>query len=186
MAVDKTKQPGWLATKSALLKLERADLVRLIAELYRREKSNRNYLHTRFALGDDALKPYRKIIDASVYPDAGRKWSLQIAKAKRAIDDYSKAARNDKKGTVELMVHFVEQGTQFALDYQFMDERFARALLGMYRRAVWEVLELPNPEQHPYWDRLYDILSSAEPIGWGYYDALLDEFFDACPEDYSQ
>ena len=184
MVIGKSRGPNWSTTKSALLELDRSELIRLVGELYRRDRSNRDYLHTRFALAEDALKPYRATIEDCLYPNAERNWSLQVAKAKRAISDYKKAASNDKQGTIELMVYFVERGTQFSLDYQFMDERFVQALVGMYRRAVDELLELPEEDQERYWHRLRKVLSCAEPIGWGYNDALRDEFFDSCPEKY--
>jgi len=78
-------------------------------------KDNKDFLHARFSIGDDALTPYKKIIKEWLYPDILNE-HVRILRATRAISDYSKAIR-DAKGEAELLTYFVECGNKFTLDY---------------------------------------------------------------------
>lgn len=116
-----------------------------------------------------------------MYPDVFRKQPIQISKAKKALSEYRKAVR-DVRGEIELMVHFVESGNQFTLEYGDIDEEFYDALLHMYARAIKAIMDLPDSERPALQDRLQEVARSAHGIGWGYYDGLCDAFASAFPE----
>ena len=54
-------QPTRTDVKAKLAGLDRLGLVGLIQDLYAAHKDNRTFLHTRFGLGEDVLKPYKQI-----------------------------------------------------------------------------------------------------------------------------
>lgn len=58
MARTKSKlQPTWSEVKARLAAFDRARLLRLVQDLYAASTENRTFLHDRFGLGADVLKP---------------------------------------------------------------------------------------------------------------------------------
>jgi len=162
--------------------LDHKQLLKLVADLYKFSNENKTFLHTRYSEDGDKLGPYKKIIDENMYPDVFRNKPIQVAKAKKAISSYSKAAGDDI-GQAELMVYFVECGNSFTLDLGDIDEAFYDAMNSMYKRAIDKVLSLPAKQQREFKRRLKEIMTSSSGIGWGYHDTLADDYFRAFPED---
>ena len=77
--------------KRQLVDLDRPALLGLIQYLYAASKNKQVFLHARFALSEDVLKPYKATIDRWVCPDVMRNQDISVAKAKKAISDYKKA-----------------------------------------------------------------------------------------------
>ena len=173
---------SWSDVKNKVTKLDAPQLVNLVADLYRLSKENQAFLHARLAVAQDPLEFYKKIIDECMYPDVHKNKPIQIAKAKKAISDYSKAV-GDALGEAELMTFFVEQGNALTIDYGDIDEGFYAALNLMYRRALDKVCSLPDASQDAFKVRLEAIMRSSAHIGWGYHDELRADYFRAFPED---
>ena len=74
----------------------------LIQDMYAASKDNKAFLHARFGLGDDVLKPYKITIDRWLWPDVLKNQGTSVAKAKKAIADYKKAA-GQPDGLAELV-----------------------------------------------------------------------------------
>ena len=79
------KKPSWSDVKAAIAKFERFALISLISDLYAYSTPNKNFLHARFSLGSDALKPYKKIIEDALFPDVMSNDQVEVATAKKAI-----------------------------------------------------------------------------------------------------
>jgi hypothetical protein len=171
---------SWSAVKTAMENFHRDALMALIRDLYGLSPSNKHFVHARFGLGQDPLAEYKKIVSDCMYPDVYRNHPVQIAKAKKAVSEYRKAA-GDIRGEIDLMIHFVERGNQFTLDYGDIDENFYDSLLSMYSRAVKAVIELPESEQESFRERLWELTESSNKIGWGYHDRLCEEYYRAFP-----
>ena len=107
---------------------------------------------------------------------------MQIAKAKKAISDYTKAA-GEPKGILELMVFFVETGTEFTVNTGGMDGVLYLALVRMYDKALDLVLTMDEETINEYYNRFEDMVTSTSNIGWGYHDALGEMFHNAFPDD---
>jgi len=182
VAKNKSNNPTWSDVKLAVVDLNQKQLLKLVADLYRFSKGNQAFFHARFGIGDDPLVPYKKTIDECMYPDVYGSKPIQISKAKKAINSYSKAV-GDPLGEIELMVFFVECGNKFTVDFGDIDEGFYDALNLMYRRAIQKVLSLPEEQRRDFRERLEKIMTSASGIGWGYYDMLCDDYYSAFPED---
>ena len=100
-----------------------------------------------------------------MFPDMYSNRPVQIAKAKRAISSYAKTT-NDPEGEAELMIIFVECGTNFTLRYGGMYEEFYDALNGMYTRAINKIISLEEERRIEFKKRLKEILTSSSGIGW--------------------
>ena len=155
----------------------------LIGNLYRLSANNKEFIHTRFSLGEDPLESYRRIIQDAIHPYLEDNEPLDIGLAEDAIERYSKAI-DDVKGETELMVFFVECGNNFTLSYGDIDDDFYDSVLLMYEKAIQNVTELSPKEQKIFKERLYEIMESASGIGWGYYDGLHALYYETFPDDH--
>jgi hypothetical protein len=182
MTTTKTRGTSWANVKESLASLDMSELIQLIAGLYRLSKSNRDFLHARFSIGDDPIGPYKKVIEDCMFPDVFKNKPIQISRAKKAINEYSKAV-GDAKGEADLMTYFVECGNRFTVEYGDIGEGFYDALLRMYARAINKVLTLPEEEQHEFRKRLKTIMVTSDRIGWGYHDGLCEQYYEGFPED---
>jgi hypothetical protein len=182
VAKPSKKKPSWSDVKAAIANFDRPALISLISDLYAYSTPNKNFLHARFSLGSDALKPYKKIIEDALFPDVMSNDPVEIATAKKAISDYGKAV-GDLKGMLELMVYFVECGASFSLDVGYGDEYYFASLERMYGNAIKLLLTLDEKTIDDFYDRFEDLVTSTRDIGWGFHDTLGDIFSEAFPEE---
>jgi hypothetical protein len=77
-------QPTWTDVKSKLAVLNRTGLLGLIQDLYAAHKDNQTFLHARFDLGENVLKPYKQTIERWLWPDVLRRQDTSVAKARQA------------------------------------------------------------------------------------------------------
>jgi len=179
MRGKKTKQMAtWSDVKKAISNFGHAELINLITDLYHLSSDNKNFLHTRFSLGEDPLSPYKKIIKDGLYPDVMYDKPISIAKAKKAVSQYEKAI-GETQGLVELMIYFVECGNRFTVDYGDINEDFYLALLRMYNKAIDTLFSLDEDTIQASQPRFKAIMESSSGIGWGYHDDLCDLYYEA-------
>jgi hypothetical protein len=182
MITTKTEDPSWSDVKQSIAALGMSELIQLIASLYRLFKGNRDFLHARFSIGDNPIGPYKKVIEECMFPDVFKNKPIQIATAKKAINECSKAV-GDAKGEAELMTYFVECGNQFTVEFGDIDEAFYDALLKMYARAINKILALSAEEQDDFRKRLKTIMVTSNKTGWGYHDGLYEQYYESFPDD---
>ena len=65
-------KPTWADVKAELATFGRPGLLALIKGLYAAHKDNQKFLHARFGLGEDVLKPYKQTLDRWLWPDVLR------------------------------------------------------------------------------------------------------------------
>jgi hypothetical protein len=169
------KKPSWKDVKAVLSEKDKAELLKLIADLYSSSSENKAFIQSRYSLGGKSLEPYRTIISESLYPDVYKNRPISLSVGKKAIADYFKATK-DKAGQLELMVHYLECGNQFTVDFGDIDEQFYSSLESMFNRVLTALGAQPNNVQEQYLARLESVVSSAKNIGWGYYDYISDIF----------
>jgi hypothetical protein len=90
------KSPTWSDVKARLAEFDRTSLLGLVKELYGASKDNQAFLHARFDLGADVLKPYKTRIDRWLSPDLLKNQNVSTSKAKSVITDYQKAIGRPK------------------------------------------------------------------------------------------
>ena len=167
------KQPTWTDLKRRLAHFDRAQLLGLIQDLYAADKGNRTFLHARFDLGEDALEPYKAVIDRWVYPDLWRNQDISVSKAKKAISDYKKAIGRPE-GMAELTVFYCESCTNL-LGYCGMDdEGYFDALVRMFERALKAVAALEPALRQSFVERLERVRREGHNWGWGVGDSMDD------------
>lgn len=83
--------PTWRDLKSKLADIDRAKLIGLGQDHYAANKDSQAFLHARFGLGEDVLKPYKATIDRWLWPDVFKNEGTSVAKAKKSFADYKKA-----------------------------------------------------------------------------------------------
>ena len=87
-------KPSWTDVKAELASFDRRGLLGLIQDLYAAHKDNQAFLHARFGLGADVLKPYKETLDRWLWPDVLRNQDTSVVKAKQAISSYRKLTAN--------------------------------------------------------------------------------------------
>lgn len=179
---QKKTGPSWADLKSKLAKLDQKQLIQNLGDLYRLSHENRDFLNARFGTLEEPMAPFVKSIRGFMYPDILSDKPVQISKAKSVIRKYARAT-GDSTGEIELKILFVECGNQFTLDYGDMDEGFYGSLILMYRDVLSKVMSLPELERRNFKARLRQIMESSRGMGWGYHDALREDYYRAFPDD---
>jgi hypothetical protein len=168
-----TKRPTWSDVKANLTMMDRVGLIALIRDLYEVDALNRRVLHARFAPDGTTIDQYRRLVRAAVFPDPLSQRPIRLRDATETIREYTQAT-GDVAGTIELLLEFVEAGTEQAADLGYGDDAYFTAL----ERKVKEILrlldELPNSERRSLTERIVRLGAYEGAIGWGYGDFLAD------------
>jgi hypothetical protein len=164
-------QPTWTDVKAKLASLDRIGLVGLIQDLYAAHKDNQAFLHARFGLGEDVLRPYKETLDRWLWPDVLRNQDTSVAKAKQAVSSYRKAV-GDPAGLAELMVFYCERAAGFSNDVGNQDEGFLYALVHMFEQALKVISQLSAGDRHALMVRLDSVRTISHNLGYGVGDAM--------------
>jgi len=165
--------PTWSDLKAKLADFDRAGLIGLVQDLYAASKDNQAFLHARFGLGAEVLKPYKATIDRWLWPDVFKNQDTSVAKAKRAIADYKKAV-GQTDGLAELMVFFCERAVGFSSDVGLQDESYFDALVRMFDQACKAADVLPEERRHELSVRLAAVRRLGHNLGYGVGDDMDD------------
>ena len=164
-------QPTWTDVKSKLASLERLGLLGLIQDLYAAHKDNQTFLHARFGLGDDILRPYKEALDRWLWPDVLRNQDTSVMKAKQAISSYKKAV-GDPVGVAELMVFYCECAAGFCNGIVYQDDSYFDALVRMFEQALKIIAQLPACDRNPRVTRLDKVRTISHNFGYGVGDDM--------------
>ena len=170
---SKKTAPTWSDVKAKLAGFDRAGLIGLVQDLYVASKDNQAFVHARFGLGADVLKPYKATIDHWLWPDVFKNQDTSVAKAKKAIADYKKAV-GQPEGLAELMVFFCERAVGFSNDVGLQDESYFDALVRMFDQACKAVLALPADRRGERLVRLDAVRRLGHNLGYGVGDDMDD------------
>jgi hypothetical protein len=155
-----------------LSKLDKKELIGLITELYKKDKSAKEYLDFYIATDEDALfeKYHHKVIDAFYKKNA----DYDLKAARQAISDFKKLGASTELQCA-LMLLYVQSGVDFTSQYGDISESFYSSLEGMYFKA----LTLMKEEGHlpKFVDAAFKVVNETDGIGWGFHDALSDNYF---------
>jgi hypothetical protein len=170
---SENKSSGWSAIRRHLSAEPKEALLTLVKDLYDASSSNRNFLHARVQVeagGGTAVEKYRRTIVEQFYPKRGF-GKLKLAEARKAIRDYRKAT-GDLAGTIDLMLTYVENGTQFTRDFGDINESYYNSLESVLREMT-HLLRKEEPVLYPQFrGRILQLEIHADHIGWGYGDTL--------------
>jgi hypothetical protein len=137
---------SWKKIKNELQELPREKLIVLLKGLHDLSPQNKAWLQGRtvpMAQDKGYLEEYKKKIVNAIY-NPNRKFPdmPRFRDAKKVISEYKKATR-DLRGTLDLMLTYVERGHAFTNDFGDIDEPFYNALLNMFERFITELKMSP-------------------------------------------
>lgn len=171
-------KPTWTDVKAELASFDRLGLLGLIQDLYAAHKDNQTFLHARFGLGKDVLRPYKETLDRWLWPDVLRNQDTSVVKAKQAISSYRKAV-GEPAGLAELMAFYCERAAGFCSDVGYQDEGYFDALVRMFEQALKVIPQLSASDRNPLIARLDRVRVISHNFGYGVggdMDALLARY----------
>jgi hypothetical protein len=168
---EQTKRKKWSDVKARLVAFDRKALVSLLGELHDASVANRRFLHSRLTPGSRAIEEYRHLVADAIYPDPFSKRRVSVRDA--AIVEYRRST-GDASGSVDLMLTFVEAGTEQAADLGYGDEAYFNALQIRLDAVTKEFDTLPADVRATVRARLGRIQMRAQDVGWGFSDAVDD------------
>lgn len=173
---------GILDIKRELRKLEKEKLIHLVADLYKKEKSVKEFFDFYIDPNErDLFEKYKDKVFECFYPKRG--FGYKLKEAKKAITDFRKLGTSIDM-VVDLMLFYVETGVKFTNDFGDIDENFYQSLERTFVRA----LTLARKENclDKFEDRASKVVSDTNNIGWGFHDYLADVYFDFYPGSFNE
>ncbi len=172
------KSTGWHKIRGQLDNWSKPALIALVKTLHDASPDNRDFLLARFQAEDDAgaaLEKYRHKIVEQFFPARGD-GKLKLAEARKAIRDYRKATGN-LKGTIDLMLTYVENGTEFTHEFGDINESFYNSLESVLNEMAQLLMREGKALYPRFRERVQRLAIRADGIGWGYGDALRDQVY---------
>ncbi|MCP2035563.1 hypothetical protein L1279_002574 [Planomicrobium sp. HSC-17F08] len=153
------------------------DLIRLIVELSKTSKEAQNYLAAKVQRETAAIELYEEAkiqIQQEFFPRKGEP-KLRLSHAKKAISNFAKFT-DDPFLTTDLMLYYVEIGTEFTVAYGDIDGPFYYSMAKMFNQ-VTDVCNQSEQLYERFSDRLEAVVLNARGIGWDYPDSLADSYY---------
>lgn len=172
------KSTGWQSVRQQLNGWSKPALIALVKDLYAASPDNRDFLHARFQAeesGGSTLEKYRRKIVEQFFPARGE-GKLKLAEARKAIRDYRKATGN-LEGTIDLMLAYVENGTEFTREFGDINESFYNSLESVLNEMAQLLMGAGAGHYSKFRERVQRLATRADGIGWGYGDALRDQVY---------
>ena len=167
---------GWSAIRQQIAGWPKSALIALVKDLHAASPENRDFLRARFDAensGGEALEKYRRKIIEQFFPQRGF-GKLKLAEARKAIRDYRKATGN-VAGTIDLLLTYVENGTEFTQQFGDINEAYYNSLESALKELA-ALLRGAGREMYPrFRDRFVRVEQLANHIGWGYGDYVREQ-----------
>ncbi|RDI41643.1 DUF6155 family protein [Falsibacillus pallidus] len=163
--------------KKQLKDLNQKELITLIADLYKLNSEVKDYLSSKFSGEEAHIELHEKArlqIRNEFFPDRGH-GKLRLTEAKKAISTFKKLV-GDPARTLDLMLYYVELGTEFTNTFGDIDMTFYNSLVSMYDKAAVEC-DKDVALVEAFHDRFYRLVRESEGIGWGYSMAIEEIYY---------
>ena len=160
--------------KKELKKLDKEQLIDLIADLYKKSKQAKEFFDFYAEPDEIALfKKYRDKVYEAFYPKRG--FGFKLKEGKQAISDFKKLGTSTEL-IADLMLFYVETGVEFTNEYGDIDEAFYSSLEKTYLQA----LTLMKKENllGKFVERATKVVRDTRNIGWGFHDELKGIHYD--------
>ncbi|MCX5796552.1 MAG: hypothetical protein NTY77_13745 [Elusimicrobia bacterium] len=167
---------GWSAIRRQLINRTTRELLALVKDLYEVSAANRDFLQARFrgeTAAGPALEQYRRTIVEQFFPQHGF-GKLKLADARKAIRDYRKATGNPE-GTIDLLLTYVENGTEFTKEFGDINEAYYNSLDSALDELARLLLQSGPALYARFRNRALRVKELARDIGWGYGDSVADQ-----------
>lgn len=169
--------PNVPSIHSLIKDLDSDELREVIVELCKLSPKNKQFLHlflqsTETVNLGEIVEGVKKKIHTHFY-GRSRFPKIDLAQARKVVDEYSKVLREYPAEVAELKLYFVETGTELTNRYGDIDDRFYTSLGSMFEKFCTDIKKHPN-----YYDRfaqrIADLQFACKNIGWGYGDYISD------------
>ncbi len=160
--------------KKELNRFDKAKLIELIAELYKKNKSVKEYFDFFVNPDENGLfEKYKNKVSEAFYPTRG--YELKLKDGKQAIADFKKLEPSAAL-IADLMLFYVECGVRFTREFGDIDEAFYSNIEKMYLKA----LALMQKEEilDQFKARAVKIVDDTSDIGWGFHYYLAEVYYD--------
>ncbi len=172
------KSTGWQSVRQKLSDWSKPAVIALVKDLYEASAKNRDFLHARFQAEDipgAALENYRRKIVEQFFPARGD-GKLKLVEARGAIRDYRKAT-GDLAGTIDLMLTYVENGTEFTREFGDINESFYNSLESVLNEMAQLLMDEGGAFYPRFRERVQRLATLADGIGWGYGDSVRGQVY---------
>ncbi|GAA4842260.1 DUF6155 family protein [Algivirga pacifica] len=170
---------GLRELKKELNKLDKKQLIDLVADLYKKNKGAKEYLDFYVTPNETELfEKYRDKVFDAFYPKRGGHY-LNLREGKKAINDFKKLAPSAAL-VADLMLFYVETGVQFTLEFGDIDEAFYSSMTSTYSAALTLMAKEDLLEQ--FADRAAQVVQDTLDKGWGFHDTLYSIHWEFYPE----
>ena len=161
---------GLTDIKKELKKLDKDKLIDLVADLYKKNKSVKEFFDFYINPNEQELfNKYRNKVFEAFYPKRG--FGFKLKEGKQAISDFKKLGPSSDL-LAELMLFYVETGVKFTNDYGDIDEGFYSSLETTYLAALTLMKKENILDKFAY--RAAKVVSDTSGIGWGFPDSLAE------------
>mgnify|MGYP001201085764 CR=1 FL=1 len=163
--------------KKELKKLNKAEIIEVVADLYKKNKSVRDFFDFYVTPDEGALydKYHDKIFEA-FFPKRGFNYSLKAGK--QAIAEFKKLGGSPTL-VAELMLFYVETGVEFTNAYGDINEAFYSSLKTTFKNSL-TLMQKENILE-TFEIRVDKIIKNTSDIGWGFHESLVETWIDFYP-----
>ncbi|MBK3518652.1 DUF6155 family protein [Carboxylicivirga marina] len=164
---------GFREVKSELNKLDKAELIKHIGELYKKYKPVKEYFDF-YANPDEEglLEEYKIKVHEAFYPKRG--YGYKLSTARNAITAFKKLGVS-VNAQIDLLLQYVESGVKFTCEFGDIDEAYYTSLENAYVKALQEADK--NSILDKFHDRALGIVDDTIHMGWGFHDYLSEVFY---------
>lgn len=165
---------GLTEIKKELKKLDKDKLIDIVGDLYKKNKSVKEYLDFYFNPDERELfNKYQEKVYEAFYPKRG--YNLKLKDGKQAISDFKKL-KPSSDFLADLMLFYVETGVQYTNDFGDIDEGFYSSLEKTYVTAL--TLMAKENMLDKFEDRAGKVVTETIDIGWGFHENLQSFYSD--------
>ncbi len=167
---------SWTEIEKQLRELPADAVIKLLKGLHGLSTQNKAWLRSKLlpaAQDSEYLETCRRKVFNYVYKETkGIPPMPRFGEAKKAIAEYRKST-GDIRGTLDLMLTYIERGHQFTLDFGDIDEPFYMSLENMWENFADELRRSPAKYElyEQFEPRLMKMRRKSD-IGWGYGDTV--------------
>lgn len=165
---------SWTEIEKQLRELSVDEVIRLVKGIHDLSHQNKAWLRAKLLPVAQDTKYFedccRKVVNYVYRETSGIPPMPRFREAKKIIADYRKST-GDLRGTLDLMLTYIERRHEFTLDFGDIDEPFYTALENMLERFAMELRRSPAKYElyEQFRPRLMAIRENTA-IGWGYGD----------------
>lgn len=165
---------GLREVKKVLTQLNKPELIGLLSDLYKKNKTVREHLDFYSQPDEGALfEKFKERVYDAFYSDGGFNYSLR--EGRQAIRNFKNLGASPSL-VADLMLFYVETGVEFTNDFGDIDERFYASIENMYEST----LELIQKEGalNVFAKRAEKVVDDTAGIGWGFHDSLAATYWE--------